>query len=111
MTEDFQGAIERSRIVRDRFSETQLAEDPSSVLEYYTELINLADKGTITRQEAAFLIADTMWYKSVDTNPGIESISLDAGELELPDRFEDDELDYRWQRLNTWIEEEKEKYE
>ena len=111
MSEKYNQVLKDTEPIRERYTEKKLTGDPKVVLEYYTELIKLANEGKLTRHEAAFLIANTMWYKSVDTNPGIESISLDAGELELPERFEGDELEYRWQRLNTWIEEEKEKYE
>jgi len=111
MTEDFQGAIEKTKSVRDSFTESQLTEDPKSVLEYYAELIDLADKGTITRQEAAYLIADTMWYKSVDSNPDIESIAFDAGELELPEKNVSGNLDERWKRLVVWVNEERAKYQ
>ena len=47
-----------------------------------------------------------MWYPAVDKNPGLEAITGDAGELELPNGHISGDPAERYKRLSVWIQEE-----
>ena len=104
-TTNYNDAIKSTEALRESFG-AELKNDAIKVLDYYGELIKLADTNKLTQREACYLIADTMWYTVVDKNPGLEAIAGDAGELELPDEHVDGDRAERWARLKTWIQEE-----
>ena len=104
-TTNYNNAIKSTEALRESYG-GELKNDAVKVLDYYGELIKLADTNKLTQREACYLIADTMWYTVVDKNPGLEAIAGDAGELELPDEHIDGDRAERWARLKTWIQEE-----
>ena len=106
-TTNYNNAIKSTEALRESFG-AELKNDAIKVLDYYSELLNLADINKLTQREACYLIADTMWYTVVDKNPGLEAIAGDAGELELPDEHVDGDRAERWARLKTWVQEESE---
>jgi len=81
---NYNKATKSTEALRESFG-SELKNDAIKVLDYYNELIKLADTNKLTQREACYLIADTMWYAAVDKTPGLEAIAGDAGELELPD--------------------------
>lgn len=102
----FDQAIKATQLIRARYGLDKLKKDPRTVLEYCIEITKLADTGKLTQKEAAYLIAGTMFYESVDSNIDILAVILDAGDLELPDRFIDGDPQARWDRLKLWLQEE-----
>jgi hypothetical protein len=102
----FDQAIKATVRIRARYGLDKLKKDPKTVLEYCIEMTKLADTGKLTQKEAAYLIAGTMFYESVDSNIDILAVILDAGDLELPDRFIDGDPQARWDRLKLWLQEE-----
>jgi hypothetical protein len=106
MTGDYNKALEAAKDIRERYPKYEIQDTPALVLEYYWELISFHDTGGITRKQASFLIADTMWYNCVRTNYVLESIAIEAGCLELPDRQVQGDPDARWEFLRIWIYEE-----
>lgn len=104
-TTNYNNAIKSTEALRESYG-GELKNDAVKVLDYYGELIKLADTNKLTQREACYLIADTMWHTVVDKNPGLEAIAGDAGELELPDEHIDGDRAERWARLKTWIQEE-----
>ncbi|MEI6170109.1 MAG: hypothetical protein WCP56_03910 [Candidatus Saccharibacteria bacterium] len=105
----FDQAIKATVRIRARYGLDKLKKDPKTVLEYCIEITKLADTGKLTQKEAAYLIAGTMFYESVDSNIDILAVILDAGDLELPDRFIDGDPQARWDRLKLWLQEELDK--
>ncbi len=105
----FRSAIKLTEKLRSDLGMENIKNDKAIILEYYSKLISMADNKEFKNNEAAFLIADTMWYPVVDKTPSIEAIAADAGELELPDSIIDGDPKERWERLKSWIEEEKNK--
>ena len=105
----FQNAIKLTEKLRSDLGMENLKNNEATILKYYSKLISMADNKELKNNEAAFLIADTMWYPVVDKNPDLEAIAADAGELELPDNAIDGDPKERWERLKSWIEEEKKK--
>ena len=103
---DFNAAIIKTQDLRDKYGKTELQNDALKVLHYYKDLIALADTGLISSKDAAYLIADTMWYPVVDENPYIDAITGDAGELELPNKHIHGDPAERYKRLSSWIQEE-----
>ncbi len=105
----FSSAIKQTEKLRSDFGMENLKNNEATILQYYSKLISMADNKELKNNEAAFLIADTMWYPVVDKNPDLEAIAADAGELELPDSIIDGDPKERWERLKSWILEEKDK--
>lgn len=105
----FDPAIKATQLIRARYGLDKLKKDPRTLLEYCIEITKLADTGKLTQKEAAYLIAGTMFYESVDSNIDILAVILDAGDLELPDRFIDGDPQARWDRLKLWLQEELDK--
>lgn len=103
---DFDSANEKTQALRDKYGRAELPNDALKVLHYYQDLIALAQDGPITSKDAAYLIADTMWYPAVDKHPGLEAITGDAGELELPNGHISGDPAGRYKRLSVWIQEE-----
>ena len=105
----FSSAIKQTEKLRSDLGMEKIKNDEAATLEYYSKLINMAENKELKNNEAAFLIADTMWYPVVDKNPGLGAIAADAGELELPDSIIDGDPKERWERLKSWMQEEKDK--
>lgn len=104
-TAEFSDALNKTKQLRESYGDA-LKDNPEKSLEYFAKLIELADNNELYQREACFLIADTMWYPSVNNNPGLEAIATDAGELELPDELIDGKRNDRWARLKAWVKEE-----
>ncbi len=105
----FQSTIKQTEKIRNDLGMENIKNDEATILKYYSKLISMADNKELKNNEAAFLIADTMWYPVVDKTPELEAIAADAGELELPDSIIDGDPKERWKRLKSWIQEEKDK--
>lgn len=105
--QEFKLLLEKTKPLRQSFGD-DLMLNSDKTLQYFSKLIELADTGKIDQRGACYLIADTMWYPSIDKNPGLEAIVGDAGELELPDEHIDGDRTQRWERLKTWIHDESE---
>lgn len=103
MSGDFNKALEASKAIREIYPKYIIQDSPKLVLEYYQALIKLCDQGGLTRKQACFLIADTMWYNCVRTNHELESVAIDAGHQELPDRHVTGDPNDRWELLKIWI--------
>ena len=103
MTGDFNRALEASKAIRDQYPREEVEDTPALVLEYYQALIDFCEQGGITRKQACFLIADTMHYNCVRQDWTIESIAIDAGYQELPDRQITGDPDERWKLLKIWV--------
>ena len=103
MTGDFNKALKASEEIRSRYPREMLNEDPLNVLMYYRELIQMAEEGKLTRKQACFLIADTMSLNSVRFYKPTESIAIDAGCQELPDRQILGNPQERWLLLAMWV--------
>jgi len=100
---DYNKALQASEAIRATYSREKLNKSPSLVVEYYQALIKLSDNGALTPKQACFLIADTIDLESIRRNYDIESIAIDAGLLELPDRHIDGDPAERWKLLKIWI--------
>ena len=103
MTGDFNKALEASKDIRARYPKYEIQDTPALVLEYFWELIKFHESGGITRKQVCFLVADTMWYNCVHTDYELESITIEAGCLELPDRQVQGDPDARWEFLKIWV--------
>jgi len=100
---DYNKALQASEAIRATYTRKKLSKSPSLVVEYYQALIKLSDNGALTPKQACFLIADTIDLESIRRNYDIESIAIDAGLLELPDRHIDGDPAERWKLLKIWI--------
>jgi len=100
---DFNKALRASEAIRATYTREKLSKSPTLVVEYYQALIKLSDSGALTPKQACFLIADTLDLESIRRNYDIESIAIDAGLLELPDRHIDGVPAERWELLKIWI--------
>lgn len=100
---DYNKALQASEAIRATYSREKLNKSPSLVVEYYQALIKLSDSGALTPKQACFLIADTLDLESIRRNYDIESIAIDAGLLELPDRHINGDPAERWELLKIWI--------
>ena len=103
MTGDFNNALRASEEIRKRYPRELIKDDPLKVLQYYQELIQMVEDGGLTRKQACFLIADTMTLNSVRFYKPIESIAIDAGCQELPDRHILGNPQERWMILTMWV--------
>jgi hypothetical protein len=103
MTGDFNKALEASKEIRERYPKYIIQDNAALVLEYYQAIIDLSDNGGLTRKQACFLIADTMWYNCVRSNHELESVAIDAGHQELPDRHVTGDPNDRWELLKIWV--------
>lgn len=103
--QEFKLLLEKTKPLRQSFGD-DLMLNSDKTLQYFSKLIELADTGKIDQRGACYLIADTMWYPSIDKNPCLEAIAADAGSLELPDKLIDGSREERWVRIKSWVQEE-----
>lgn len=100
---NFSLALEYTKSIRLGFGISQSCSDNLAMLRYYKAMVNLTRHDNsyedgITRQEAAFLISDTIWSKSAQINPAIKKIAELASELELPSSNQT-QYDAKWDKL------------
>ncbi len=89
--------------IRSHYGNDRLNSEPLAVFEYCMEVITLADDGKLTKEAAASLVADSMWYDSIHFSPSIRAIVDGAEELELPARYIEGNPLERWDNLKVNI--------
>ena len=99
----YEKAIELTKDIRDFYGEDELYNNPSVLSRYYSDLVEMHDTGLINRQEVAFLITDTSWFKAVSYFQKIEQVVLLADYYSLSFLRHDNREDKRWERLNNSI--------
>lgn len=96
---DFTKATKKTEQLRSRCIKSGMQRDLKSLLEYYQELIDLEEAQKLTSQETAYLITDTMFFPVVNENQQVEELTLDAGQLELPDSHLSEDRTKLWNEL------------
>jgi hypothetical protein len=106
----FDRAIELTKELRENYGDDELYNNPSMLSGYYADLIELTDEGMLTREEAAFLISDTVWFKAVSYYQNIEKVVKLADYFVLALARSDNREQQRWGRLVQSIEQAKKFY-
>jgi hypothetical protein len=105
-------AIRLTQSIRDRYELNDLTNNPGTLISYYAEIVNAQRKSIITEREAAFLIADTVYYKVVSVNSDVEVVVVVASEIE---KMETDgvcrNLRKHWENLARFIHYQNEVYQ
>lgn len=73
------------------------------LIEYWQEVARLAQAGEIDREAACYNIACVMSVPEIANEPSLESIALEAGELELPKEHVSGDAQKRWEALQEEI--------
>lgn len=105
MAERYQDGFEEER---KQIAKLSVQDQESAFLDYVVGIIEAKKRGEVSREEAAYAIADTMFLPGVDSNDGLEAIALLAGELELPDGQISGDPEQKWSQLEAWVQEERE---
>lgn len=96
--------------LRDQFIALKPTDKPAGFIDYCQQVIKLAEGGTLSHREAGYAIADLMFDKTVSSEPGLEAITLLAGNIELPDDVISGDPDKEWDKLKKWVDEARKKY-
>lgn len=107
---NYQTTLKKVSKLRDKFLAAQVEHKPMAYVEYCEQVIKMADDGHIDHREASYAIADLMFDNAVSSTPELESIALQAGNLELPKKIVSGDPDVEWVKLKQWIEEARTKY-
>lgn len=105
MVTNYQNTIKKVSKYRDKFLAAKTEDKASAYVDYCEQVIKMFDDGTINRREACYAIADLMFDDTISSNPELESIALQAGNLELPENIVSGNSDAEWERLIKWIQE------
>ncbi len=107
---DYQSTLKKVSHLRDKFLAVKAESKPLAYVEYCEQVVKMADDGHIGYREAGYVIADLMFDTVVSSTPELESIALQAGNLELPKKIVSGDPDKEWGKLRQWIGEARAKY-
>ena len=100
---NYEKAIALTKDIRDFYGEDELYNNPSILSRYYADLVEMQQTGQINRDETAFLISDTAWFKAVSYFQKIEQVVNLADYYSLASTRFDDREHKRWERLTKTI--------
>lgn len=107
---DYQATLKKVSKLRETFLAAKEDDKALAYVAYCEQVIKMADDGHINHREAGYAMADLMFDKDISSIPELESIALQAGNLELPKKLISGNPDAQWDKLKEWIREARDKY-